>query len=123
MESGIEPELDALKQRLPTMASHAESATNQALEALMTRDDELALRVKENDRVLDEFEMEIDDLAIQILAKAPRARDLRLVAVAMKISQTLERVGDEAAKIAKRARALTQEPPLKLTVDLPKMAR
>lgn len=40
----------------------------------------------------------------------------------MKISQNLERVGDEAAKIAKRARDLSGEPPLKLALDLPKMA-
>jgi Phosphate uptake regulator len=40
----------------------------------------------------------------------------------MKISQNLERIGDEAAKIAKRARDLSQEPPLKLTLDLPRMA-
>jgi phosphate transport system protein len=40
----------------------------------------------------------------------------------MKISQNLERVGDEAAKIAKRARDLSQEPPVKINVDLPRMA-
>ncbi|HLP77903.1 MAG TPA: PhoU domain-containing protein, partial [Candidatus Paceibacterota bacterium] len=42
--------------------------------------------------------------------------------VAMKISQNLERVGDEASKIAKRARDLSQEPPVKLHLDLPRMA-
>ena len=68
---------------------------------------------------IDRFEMEIDELAIQLLSKAPLASDLRLVTVAMKISQNLERVGDEAAKIAKRARDLSQEPPLKLNLDLP----
>jgi phosphate transport system protein len=40
----------------------------------------------------------------------------------MKISQNLERVGDEASKIAKRARDLSQEPPLKLQLELPRMA-
>jgi len=42
--------------------------------------------------------------------------------VAMKISQNLERVGDEATKVAKRARDLTQEAPLKLAVDIPRLA-
>ena len=104
------------------MASHAEAAVNQSVQALTNRDLELALRVKDNDSILDQFEIEIDDLAIHLLAKAPLASDLRFVTVAMKISQNLERVGDEAAKIAKRARDLSQEPPLKLAVDFPKMA-
>src|SRR6266576_7347782 len=116
-------DLDELKQKLLTMASHAETAVNEALRALIERDYELALRVKESDNVLDRFEVEIDDIAIHLLAKAPLASDLRLVTVAMRVSHNLERVGDEAAKIAKRARALSNEPPLKVTVDLPNMAR
>jgi len=115
-------ELGELKQKLLTMGSHAETAVNQALRALVERNYDLALQVKDNDRIIDQFEIEIDELAIQLLAKAPLASDLRLVTVAMKISQNLERVGDEAAKIAKRARDLSQEPPLKVNVDLPHMA-
>ncbi len=69
------------------------------------------------------FEIEIDELAIHLLAKAPLASDLRFVITAMKISQNLERVGDEATKIAKRARDLSQEPPLKVNLDLPGMAK
>jgi phosphate transport system protein len=122
MDRHFDQELGGLKQRLLTMASHAETAVNRALEALSTRNHDLALEVKQNDEVLDRFEVEIDDLAISLLAKAPLASDLRFVTVAMKISQNLERVGDEAAKIAKRARDLSQEPPLKLSVDLPRMA-
>src|SRR5213592_3153877 len=116
-------ELNDLKQRLLAMASHAETAVNQAVQALVERDYALAVRIKENDKVLDQFEIEIDDLAIHLLAKAPLASDLRLITVAMKISQNLERVGDEASKIAKRARDLSQEPPLKQSVDLPRMAQ
>jgi len=116
-------ELDVLKQKLLTMASHAETAVNDALRALTQRDTDLALRVKEDDRIIDQFEVEIDDLVIQLLTKAPLAANLRLVTVAMKISQNLERVGDEATKIAKRARDLSQEPPVKIAIDLPRMAR
>jgi phosphate transport system protein len=104
------------------MASHAESAVKQALEALDNRDYELALRVRAADAVMDRFEIEVDEMAIQLLAKAPLANDLRLIAVTMKISQNLERVGDEATKIANRARDLSQEPPLKLGVAVPQMA-
>ena len=104
-------ELDVLKQKLLTMASHAETAVNEALQALTQRDRDLALRVKENDRVIDEFEVEIDELVIQSLTKAPLASNLRLVTTAMKISQNLERIGDEASKIAKRARDLSPGTP------------
>src|SRR3954469_5973956 len=118
----IDMDLGELKQKLLTMASHAETAVNEALRALIERDYELALRVKASDDVIDQLEVEIDDMAIHLLAKAPLASDLRLVTVAMKISQNLERVGDEATKIAKRARDLSQEPPVKINVDLPRMA-
>lgn len=116
-------ELGELKQKLLTMASHAETAVNEALRALTERDYDLALRVRNNDTVIDQFEVEVDELAIQLLAKAPLASDLRFVTVAMKISQNLERVGDEASKIAKRGRDLSQEPPVKVQVDLPRIAK
>ncbi len=118
----FEQELAGLKEMLLTMASHAEAAVKQAVEALLNRDYELALRVRAADETIDHFEIEVDEIAISLLAKAPLARDLRLIAVAMKISQNLERVGDEATKIAKRARDLSQEPPLKLTVPIAPMA-
>ena len=123
MENYFEAGLDDLRQKLLTMASHAETAVNQALQALLQRDHDLALQVKENDRILDQFEVEIDEMVIQLLTKAPLATNLRLVTVAMKISQNLERIGDEATKIAKRARDLSQEPPVKITLDLPRLAR
>src|ERR1051326_5138767 len=95
----LEQELAELKNTLLTMASHAESSVKQALDALLTRNYQLALRVNENDTVIDRFEIEVDEMAIQLLAKAPLASDLRLIAVTMKISQNLERIGDEAAKV------------------------
>src|SRR5271154_6315747 len=122
MENHFETGLDSLKQKLLTMASHAETAVNQSVQALVQRDLDLAMRVKESDRVIDQFEVEIDDLVIQLLTRAPLASNLRLVTIAMKISQDLERIGDEATKIAKRARDLSQEPPVKIVLDLPRMA-
>jgi phosphate transport system protein len=122
MENYSEASLESLQQKLLTMASHAETAVNEALQALQQRDVDLALRVKEKDRAIDQFEVEIDDLVIQLLTRAPLATNLRFVTVAMKISQDLERIGDEATKIAKRARDLAQEPPVKIILDLPRMA-
>ncbi len=122
MENYFEAGIENLRQKLLLMASRAETAVNESVQALMQRNHDLALRVKADDDVIDRFEVEIDELAIQLLTKAPLASNLRLVTVAMKISQNLERIGDEATKIAKRARDLSQEPPVKVTLDLPRMA-
>ena len=123
MQTHFEQELAELKNNLLTMASHAEAAVTNAVKALVDRDDQLAQKVDEDDAILDQFEMEIDEKAIQLLAKAPLASDLRLIAVAMKVSQNLERVGDEATKISRRARDLNQEPQLKAWADIPNMAK
>src|SRR5262249_25616163 len=117
-----EQELSQLKANLLAMASHAESAVTRAMRALIDRDEAIARKVQDDDNVLDQFEIEIDDTAIHLLAKAPLATDLRLITVAMKISQNLERVGDEAVKIARRAIDLNTEPQLKPYIDLPRMA-
>ena len=122
MQTYFEKELADLKGKLLTMASHAETAVRNAIQALTQRDYDLAKRVREEDTIIDEFEIEVDEMAIRLLAKAPLASDLRLIAVAMKISQNLERVGDEASKISNRARELSEEPPLNLQLDIPKMA-
>ncbi len=115
-------EMARLKESLLAMASHAESALTRAMRALVERDDQLAQSVLDDDNIIDQFEVDIDDIAIHVLAKAPVATDLRLTTVAMKISQNLERVGDSAVTIARRAIELTTEQQLKPYVDLPRMA-
>lgn len=123
MDNRLDIQLDALKERLLIMANHAETAVSRALEALLQRDDSLAVQVKEGDQIIDRYEIEIDDMGIQQLTKAPLAADLRLVTVAIKIAHNLERIGDEATKIAKRASDLSQEPPVNVQLDIPSMAR
>lgn len=118
----LESELDRLKQRLMTMAGTAEHAVTQAIKALLDRDDDLARDVRERDSILDQLEIELDESAIQLLSKAPLASDLRLITVVMKISRDLERIGDEATTISRRAIELSQEPQLKPYIDIPRMA-
>jgi phosphate transport system protein len=122
MENHFEMGLDALRQKILLMASRAETAVNQSVQALIQRDYDLAIQVREDDNIIDQFEVEIDEMAIVLLTKAPLASNLRLVTVAMKVSQNLERIGDEATKIAKRARDLSQEPPVKINFDVNRMA-
>ena len=122
MQTYFDDDLARFKEKLLLMGSYAESAVSQAVQSLVTRNDDLALKVQADDDLTDRLEIEIDELAINLLAKAPLASDLRLITVAMKISQNLERVGDEATTIARRATELSQEPPLKTFVDIPRMA-
>ncbi len=123
MQRHFDIDLAGLREKLLTMAGHAERAVALSVQALVERNDKLARQVRDSDNVLDQFEMELDDLCIKLLAlKAPVATDLRLITMAMKISQNLERVGDEACKIAKRTLNLLDEPPLKPLVDIPRMA-
>ena len=118
----FEEQLAGLKDQLVTMGSLAEAAVRRSMKALVERTDLLARRAKEEDEILDNLEVEIDEMAINLLAKAPLASDLRLITVAMKISQNLERVGDEATTIGRRALELNAEPQLKAYIDIPKMA-
>lgn len=122
MQRHFELELAGLKTELIAMGGHAEEAVTLAVRAVMERDDDLARRVKADDAILDDYEIKIDDIAIHLLAKAPLATDLRLITVAMKISQNLERVGDEATTIARRCLELDKEAPLKVPNETPRLA-
>ena len=118
----FDEELANFKETLLTMGSYAESSVAQAVQAVTDRNDKLAEQVMHNDDIMDRYEIEVDDTAVNLLAKAPLATDLRLITVAMKISQNLERIGDEATTIARRALELNGEPQLKSYIDIPRMA-
>jgi phosphate transport system protein len=115
-------ELAKFKETLLMMGSYAESAVSQAVQAVIDRNDDLADKVRQDDDIMDQYEIDIDEAGINLLARAPLASDLRLIMVAMKISQNLERIGDEATTIARRARELNQEPQIKAYVDIPRAA-
>ena len=122
MTPGFGEDLHQLKEKLLTMASHAESAVGRAVRAVTTRDDDLAREVKSDDRLIDMLEVEVDETAIQLLQKPRPAVELRFLTVAMKIAGDLERVGDEATTIARRSLELSKEAPLRHGVDISKMA-
>lgn len=123
MQNHHDKELADLKEKLLTMASHAESAVVRAVRAVVERDEAIARQVCADDHIIDGFEISIDEMCVTLLMKAPLASELRLVLMAMKISQNLERIGDEANKIAKRARDLAGEQALKIDLDIPRLAR
>lgn len=123
MSQHFTQEVENLKQQLLTMASHAEIAVRNAIKSLLNHNRDLAAQVIRNDNILDRFEVEIDELAIQALAKAPLASDLRLVTGAMKISHELERIGDAATTIARRSQMVPQGVPLDEFADVPRLTQ
>lgn len=122
MPAEFETELAVLKEKLLIMAGYAEAAVNRAVKALIRRDDDLARRTREEDDIIDALEMEIDELALGLLVRRPRPLELRLIAMAMKISNNLERVGDEATTISRRVLELSHEPQLQQASEVPRMA-
>ena len=103
-----------LTRKILEMGGLVEQQIAQAIQALVDRDVEHANRVIERDDQIDLMEEEIDQFAIRLLAtRQPMASDLRLIAMAMKISNDLERMGDYATNIAKRCERLAKEPPVK----------
>ena len=100
-------QLDELKQRLLRMCERAEALLDLAVEALLTRDADKAEAVVSGDRDVDELEVEIESMAVELLAlQQPMARDLRFIISAIKASSDLERVGDHAVNIAQSAQRL-----------------
>ncbi len=123
MKRFFDAELETFRSHLILMGEKSMDQVRRALKALVEGDISLADQVIAADDVIDRLEIEIDDEAIRYMnLRAPIATELRLVIVGMKASHDLERVGDEATNIARRAVRLAAEPPLKPYVDIPRMA-
>jgi len=116
-------ELKNLRQRLSAMAERAAQQIALAMKALTDQDDALAQEVVRGDTAIDNDESEIDQLAMQILAaRQPVASDLRFVTMSLKFVVDVERIGDLAAGIAKRALELNRLPALEARGDLTQLA-
>ncbi|HEV8498383.1 MAG TPA: phosphate signaling complex protein PhoU [Gemmatimonadaceae bacterium] len=97
-------QLSQLKQRLLDMSDLATSLLDLSVDALLSRDSNMAEAVLTGDRDLDALELEVEDQAIGLLAlQQPMARDLRFIIASIKVSNDLERVGDHAVNIAQSA--------------------
>ncbi|MEP6859387.1 MAG: phosphate signaling complex protein PhoU [Deltaproteobacteria bacterium] len=119
----FETELRTLRERLCAMGGRCEQQITLAMQSLADRDDELARKVIDNDMAIDRDENEVDELALQILAtRQPVASDLRFITMSLKFVTDLERIGDLAAGIAKRALEINHLPPLGHSPDLGRLA-
>jgi phosphate transport system protein len=116
-------ELEAFRSHLILMGEIAIRQVRDAVKALVESSSSEAELVVARDDELDQLEVRIDDEAVRYMSlRAPVASELRLVIVGMKASHDLERVGDEATSIARRAVRLSAEPPLKPYIDIPRMS-
>jgi len=123
MERHFEIELQALRDRLLTMGSLAETMIHKGIKALVDRDQSLVQAVLAHEEEMDLLCIEIDDRCFtQMALRQPMASDLRLLVASIKINSDLERIGDQAVSIALRARSLIGQPQLKPLIDIPRMA-
>ncbi len=100
----FDEDITRLRGLIAEMGGLAEVAIEEAMRALVSGDEELARTVVERDKKLDALEAEVDTMAIRIIAlRAPMADDLREIIAALKIGGVVERIGDYAKNIAKRA--------------------
>ncbi|MGH7570698.1 MAG: phosphate signaling complex protein PhoU [Gemmatimonadota bacterium] len=119
----FDQELDELRGLLLRMAGLAEEQVRSALAAVKRLDGQGANQTILADRGVDALELEIEELAISLLARRqPMAGDLRILVAVLKISNDLERVGDHAVNIAQCAKRLAEAYPMPQPSELDQMA-
>ncbi|MCR8922902.1 phosphate signaling complex protein PhoU [Dasania sp. GY-MA-18] len=102
-------ELDAVKTHMMEMGGLVEKQVSDAVFSILNADSGMAETVKERDKLINAMEVSVDDECARILARRqPAASDLRLVIAISKAVNDLERIGDEAGKIATQALALAE---------------
>src|SRR5947207_2424320 len=103
----FDTDLENLRSRVLEMGGLVETQICDAIEAFAAGDRELAERVIEGDHRVNAYEVDIDDACGHIIVKRqPAAGDLRLIMAISKTVTDLERVGDEAEKVARMAKSI-----------------
>ncbi len=119
----FEEELNNLIKLMLTMASTAEEMITKSIKSLIDRNMILAEEVIKMDSKVNDMEIEIDNLCVKIQALyQPEAEYLRTVLMILKINNDLERIGDHAVNIAEKVIFLSDKPPVKPLIDIPRMA-
>jgi len=117
-------QLDALANAVAQMGGIAEAQLANAIEAIAKRDTRLAEAAIGSDQRIDQLQQAVEEQALKLLAlRQPMAVDLRTTLAAIKIANEIERVGDLAKNIGRRALVLNREPPIRLAQSLARMGR
>ncbi len=115
--------LREIQDDLLVMGSMVEKAIARSIEALKSRDLDLARQIIADDQKINGMRCSIEDKCIQLIAtQQPMASDLRIIICVLAIIVDLERIGDHAEGIAKIVLMIGDEPPLKPLIDVPRMA-
>jgi phosphate transport system protein len=123
MSIHFQRELSHLRKQILAVGAAVEDAISQAIAALLTRDGKLAEVVVDGDNEIDRMEIEVEEECLKILALyQPVANDLRFIVAVLKMNNDLERMGDHAANIAKRAGYLAKRTPVPWPSELELMA-
>lgn len=124
MRNKFDKELDLLNNELIEMGNLIESAIKTAVTALEEQDIELAKRIVENDKEVDNMERDIERRCLKLLLQQqPVAKDLRLISSALKMITDMERIGDQASDISEIAIRLAKERYIKELIHIPQMAQ
>jgi phosphate transport system protein len=122
MQRQFEEELEEIKHSILSMAGLVEKTLDDIAVALAEQDSEIAEAVIAMDEEIDQYEVTIDRLATEFIARhQPTATDLRFVIVAIKLGPELERIADNAVNIAERILHMSKYPRLGSQIDLPRM--
>ncbi len=107
ISSAYDRDLEAITTLIMKMGGLVEDAILKAAKSLADRDVELAEEVRANDKVIDALEVQINEEAARVIAlRAPVSKDLRSILTVLRLSASLERIGDYAKNIAKRTSVL-----------------
>jgi phosphate transport system protein len=118
----FDDELLYLKEKVYKMGLLVEESIRNASDSLFERNSEKANTVIKNDQEINLQEMEVDEMSHQLIALyQPAASDLRLITMVLKITNDLERMGDQGVNIAEAALRLNEQSPLKPYEDLPRL--
>lgn len=122
--SAFDEDLVQVQAKISEMGGLCEELLSRALESVQTRDANLAREVIQRDKALDATEIALEEMVVRTIAlRQPVAADLRVLVAALKIASTLERTGDLAKNIAKRAIPISSHGSVNLTTSIVRMGR
>jgi phosphate transport system protein len=119
MSVHLQREIERVKKGILALCAIVEDQVQMAVRALLDRDMNLAHSVEERDRDIDQREVEIEEECLKVLALyQPVAVDLRFIVAVLKINNDLERIGDLAVNIARKAESFAAEPSMPIPFDI-----
>jgi phosphate transport system protein len=124
MSVHLQRAIEGLKKNLLSLCAMVEEQVELAVRALLERDPDMAGKVEARDQEVDHREVEVEEECLKDLAlHQPVASDLRFIVSALKINSDLERIGDLAVNIARKATTFSKQPPMEIPFDLAGMFR